>query len=175
MSASPDPPQYIAMPPQPLRSAMKHSSSRPTTPSATPSSPPLRFASSPFLNNALTASPNRSSNQTPASLASSLRSAPQSPNQSLSPLPNVVAQGYTPKVGFDTFEDPQASMFSYTLHVHNDGYARSRNTRVYLCASSSDESGTQALDWALESLVQEGDELIVFRGVDADELSKFSS
>lgn len=63
-------------------------------------------------------------------------------------------------------------MFSFTLHVQSDGYARSKNTRVYLCAASSDESGTQALDWALDSLVQEGDELIVFRGVDVDDLSE---
>ena len=63
-------------------------------------------------------------------------------------------------------------MFSFTLHVQSDGYERNKNTRVYLCAASPDESGTQALDWALESLVQEGDELVVFRGVDAADPSK---
>ncbi|OSX58355.1 hypothetical protein POSPLADRAFT_1049556 [Postia placenta MAD-698-R-SB12] len=80
--------------------------------------------------------------------------------------------GYTPKVSFDTLENPQASMFSYTLHVQSDGYVRNRGTRVFLCASSPDESGRQALEWALESLVQDGDELIVFRGVDTEELVK---
>lgn len=63
-------------------------------------------------------------------------------------------------------------MFSYTLHVQSDGYARNRSTRVFLCASSPDESGRQALDWALDSLVQDGDELIVFRGVDTEELGR---
>jgi len=43
---------------------------------------------------------------------------------------------------------------------------------VFLCASSPDESGREALDWALESLVQDGDELIVCRGVDQEELEK---
>lgn len=61
-------------------------------------------------------------------------------------------------------------MFSFTLHVQSDGYARSRATRVFLCASSPDESGRYALDWALESLVQDGDELIVFRGIDPEDL-----
>lgn len=61
-------------------------------------------------------------------------------------------------------------MFSYTLHVQSEGYSRTKNTRVFLCAASPDESGTQALDWALESLVQEGDEFIVFRGVDDADL-----
>lgn len=82
----------------------------------------------------------------------------------------MAGQGYEPKVSFDTLENPQASMFSYTLHVQNEGYSRTRHTRVFLCASSPDEPGKTALDWALESLVQGGDELIVFRGVDTDEL-----
>lgn len=43
---------------------------------------------------------------------------------------------------------------------------------MFLCAASPDESGNQALDWALESLVQDGDEFIVFRGVDDADLGK---
>lgn len=169
MSQSPENPHYIPMPPVPLRSAMKHSSSRPSTPSQVPNSPPLRYSSSPYL---ASSSPGRSLSNIPGSnsLASGSPSAPQSPRGGNTPLPSVVTQGYTPKVGFDTFEDPQASMFSYTLHVQSEGYSRTKNTRVFLCAASPDESGTQALDWALESLVQEGDEFIVFRGVDDADL-----
>ena len=63
-------------------------------------------------------------------------------------------------------------MFSFTLQVKSDGYRRTRSTRVFLCASSPDESGRQALDWCLEALIQDGDELIVFRGVDEDVLGK---
>ncbi len=65
-------------------------------------------------------------------------------------------------------------MFSFTLQVKSDGYKRSRNTRVFLCAASPDESGREALDWSLEPLVQDGDELIVFRGVDEDVLGGLS-
>lgn len=63
-------------------------------------------------------------------------------------------------------------MFSYTLRVESEGYTRNPATRVFLCASSPDESGRGALDWAVECLVQDGDELIVFRGIDQDELDK---
>ncbi|KAG2119270.1 hypothetical protein BD769DRAFT_1028335 [Suillus cothurnatus] len=77
---------------------------------------------------------------------------------------SVAGQGHMPKVALNTFENPTASMFAFTLHVQSDEYARSRATRVFLCASSPDESGRYALDYALESLVQDGDELIVFRG-----------
>lgn len=65
-------------------------------------------------------------------------------------------------------------MFSFTLQVKSDGYRRTRSTRVFLCASSADESGREALDWSIESLVQDGDELIVCRGVDEDVLGELT-
>lgn len=85
---------------------------------------------------------------------------------------SIATQGYTPKVSFDTFENPAASMFSYTLRVQSEGYVRTVATRVFLCAASPDESGREALDWALECLVQDADELVVFRGIDQDELDR---
>ena len=63
-------------------------------------------------------------------------------------------------------------MFSYTLHVQSSHYTRNRSSRVFLCAASPDESGSQALDWALSELVRDGDELIVFRGVEKEELGE---
>ncbi|KAF5336668.1 hypothetical protein D9758_015668 [Tetrapyrgos nigripes] len=114
------------------------------------------------------------------STASTLIVNPLSPNPYATPVP-----GYTPKVSFDTFENPVASMFSFTLRSTSAGYTRNRNTRlvsvlskrlrshggrVFLCASSPDESGQEALDWSLESFVQDGDELVVFRGVEEDVL-----
>ncbi|KAG1751685.1 hypothetical protein EDD22DRAFT_915357 [Suillus occidentalis] len=153
-----------------LRSALKQSS-QPGSPcllplSSMPSSPLLSPLPSSFLT--LPASTSRlpppSSSSTPLS---------RSPSVNMqNTVQSVAGQGYTPKVSFDTFENPAASMFSFTLHVQSDGYARNRATRVFLCASSPDESGRYALDWALESLVQDGDELIVFRGVDPEDLEK---
>ncbi|KAF8170189.1 hypothetical protein K438DRAFT_1614180 [Mycena galopus ATCC 62051] len=96
---------------------------------------------------------------------------PPLPSPSPHPSSNFVsptATGYTPKVSFDTFENPVASMFSFTLQVKSEGYARTRSTRVFLCAAGPDESGREALDWSLEALAQDGDELIVCRGVDED-------
>lgn len=61
-------------------------------------------------------------------------------------------------------------MFSFTLHVQSEGYTPNRSSRTFLCASSPDETGKEALEWALECLVQDGDELIVFRGIDQEEL-----
>ncbi|KAJ3561518.1 hypothetical protein NP233_g10146 [Leucocoprinus birnbaumii] len=89
-----------------------------------------------------------------------------------SPIPAHLQPTYTPKVSFDTFENPNATMFSFTLQVKSEGYKRTRSTRIFLCAASPDESGSEALDWCLESLVQDGDELIVFRGVEQEVLEK---
>lgn len=63
-------------------------------------------------------------------------------------------------------------MFSFTLRAHSEGYRRDRNTRNFLCAASPDESGVEALDWVMESLVQDGDELVVFRGFDTEVLGE---
>jgi hypothetical protein len=46
----------------------------------------------------------------------------------------------------------------------------SRATRAFLCASSPDWGGCYMLDCALKSLVQDGDKLIVFKGVDGEDL-----
>ena len=43
---------------------------------------------------------------------------------------------------------------------------------MYLCAASPDESGEEALDWCLESLAQDGDEVIVFRGLEEEAMEK---
>jgi len=148
-----------------LRSAMKSTPSPTPSPQSSPSQPlPVPPLPQPSI---LSLSPAISS---PATTINS-------PLPVTSPSPSTIigpnaSQGYTPKVSFDTFENSAASMFSFTLQVKSDGYERSPSTRVFLCASSPDESGRHALDWTIESLVQDGDELVVFRGIDQDELER---
>ena len=157
----------------PLRSAMKQPS-RPTSPAlgaSTPSSPTPGSASVSAIATPL--SPPH---------VQLVPSSPITPQSALSPLPtfsrtltggSAAVPGYKPKVSFDTFENPSdAALDSFTLQATSDDYQRTRNTRVFLCAASGDESGRQALDWTLESLVQDGDELIVVRGFDLEDLEK---
>ncbi|KAJ7194827.1 hypothetical protein GGX14DRAFT_537331 [Mycena pura] len=144
------PPLYSAMhrDSPTLRSAMKQTASPPVTSrSVSPAASPVLAPASPPL-----------------------PSSSPHPSAGLGILsPNA---GYTPKVSFDTFENPAAPMFSFTLQVKAAGYARTRSTRVFLCAAGPDESGREALDWSLEALVQDGDELIVCRGVHEDVFEK---
>jgi hypothetical protein len=148
-----------------LRSAMKSTPSPTPSPQSSPSQPsPVPPLPQPSI---LSLSPPISSPAT--TINSPLPVTSPSPSTIIGPN---VSQGYTPKVSFDTFENSAASMFSFTLQAKSDGYERSTSTRVFLCASSPDESGRHALDWTIESLVQDGDELVVFRGIDQDDLGR---
>jgi len=42
-------------------------------------------------------------------------------------------------------------------------YVATRDTRVFLVAVSPDESGSEALDWLMENLIEEGDEIVALR------------
>ncbi|KAG6864618.1 hypothetical protein C0991_008266 [Blastosporella zonata] len=172
-----------------LRSAMKQSS-RPSTPQASPLPPsniPLPPQSPEIYPAAISLSPSSTSSLSVVSTSPIPTPVLHTPNHSHPPAEHSIllspqahphhhhvpaTPGYTAKVSFDTFENKSASMFSFTLQVKSDGYVRTRSTRVFLCASSPDESGREALDWSLEGLVQDGDELIVCRGVDEDVLER---
>ncbi|KXN89211.1 Universal stress protein A family protein C25B2.10 [Leucoagaricus sp. SymC.cos] len=184
---------HLNLPPPPLRGVLKRS--RPPTP--TGQSVQLSPLSSPFIGRVPLSLPDEDPTFYELTPASSImhpptqtastsmpsmdessagsHSPPRShvPRHSVSsPIIHHLLQAYTPKVSFDTFENPSATMFSFTLQVKSEGYKRTRSTRVFLCAASPDESGSEALDWCLEALVQDGDELIVFRGVDEEVLDK---
>ncbi|KAG7580000.1 hypothetical protein FFLO_00208 [Filobasidium floriforme] len=84
--------------------------------------------------------------------------------------------GYTRKVGFETFDNPikESALFSYTLQTKSDAYRRTRNTRVFMVAVSPDESGSEALEWLMESLIEDGDEVVAVRVIELDEGEKAS-
>lgn len=152
----------------PLRSALKQptsslsgSSSRPTTPN--PSQTTISSGSRPQSPRPILTRSQDSGEQIPTNIPT---------NNGLLTAP----AGYTHKVSFDTFENPSdEGMFSYTLQVKTEKYTRRPCTRVFLCAASNDESGKRCLEWVLESLVQNYDELVVLRGFDFDVLDNQQS
>ncbi|KAI5451542.1 hypothetical protein NCC49_001527 [Naganishia albida] len=85
--------------------------------------------------------------------------------------------GYRRKVGFETFDGAKVkddSLFSYTLQAKSDEYRRNRNTRVFMAAVSNDEKGEDALDWLMDNLVEDGDEIVAVRVIELDEGEKAS-
>ncbi len=56
-----------------------------------------------------------------------------------------------------------------TPQAKSDGYKRSRSTRVFMIAVSPDEAGEDALDWLMNELVEDGDEVVALRVLELDE------
>lgn len=76
---------------------------------------------------------------------------------------------YRRKVGFEAFEAGPDTLFAYTSQAKSDGYKRSRSTRVFAIAVSPDEAGMDALDWLMNELAEDGDEIVAIRVLELDE------
>ncbi|MCJ1391409.1 hypothetical protein MMC18_004273 [Xylographa bjoerkii] len=80
---------------------------------------------------------------------------------------------YRSRVSFDTFDNLDAPELSYVLtHKHKD-FASSKRSRLFLCGTDQNDYSDFALEWLLDELVDDGDEVVCFRVVDKD--SKINS
>ncbi|KZF22733.1 adenine nucleotide alpha hydrolases-like protein, partial [Xylona heveae TC161] len=77
------------------------------------------------------------------------------------------------RVSFDTFDNRDASDFSLTLNSKHRDYHYSRRSRTFLCGTDSNDYSEFALEWLIDELVDDGDEIVCLRVVDKD--SKISS
>lgn len=88
---------------------------------------------------------------------------------------NCFADGstYESRVSFDTFDNKDATDISFTLVSKHKDYAYSRRSRTFLCGTDQNDYSEFALEWLVEELVEDGDEIVCLRVVDKD--SKISS
>jgi len=77
------------------------------------------------------------------------------------------------RVSFDTFDNKDASDFSLTLKSKHKDYAYTRRSRTFLCGTDQNDYSEFALEWLIDELVDDGDEVVCLRVVDKD--SKISS
>ena len=75
------------------------------------------------------------------------------------------------KTSFDTFDNPSASDPSYTLVSSHVGYKHNRHQRVFLVAVDDNDYSNHALQWLLEAMVEDGDEIACLRVVEKDSKS----
>ncbi len=80
---------------------------------------------------------------------------------------------YESRVSFDTFDNKDATDISFTLVSKHKDYAYSRRSRTFLCGTDQNDYSEFALEWLVEELVEDGDEIVCLRVVDKD--SKLSS
>ncbi|KAL4958508.1 hypothetical protein BDW69DRAFT_153721 [Aspergillus filifer] len=87
------------------------------------------------------------------------------PGRALSPPP---PQTYERGVSFDTFDNPDAADFSLTLNYKHKGYQLSRRSRTFLCGTDQNDYSDFALEWLIDELVDDGDEIVCLRVVEKD-------
>ncbi|OKL61967.1 hypothetical protein UA08_02565 [Talaromyces atroroseus] len=85
------------------------------------------------------------------------------------PPPSTYQRG----VSFDTFDNRDAADFSFTLNYKHKNYQATRRSRTFLCGTDQNDYSEFALDWLIDELVDDGDEVICLRVVEKD--SKIAS
>ncbi|KAK2831957.1 hypothetical protein FQN49_007000, partial [Arthroderma sp. PD_2] len=80
---------------------------------------------------------------------------------------------YNRGVSFDTFDNRDATEFSLTLNYKHKDYRNTRRSRTFLCGTDQNDYSDFALEWLIDELVDDGDEVVCLRVVDKD--SKIAS
>lgn len=71
-------------------------------------------------------------------------------------------------MSFDTFDNRDASDFSLTLSRKHRDYAYSKRSRTFLCGTDINEYSDTALEWLIDELIDDGDEIVCLRVVEKD-------
>ncbi|KAJ5171512.1 UspA [Penicillium coprophilum] len=80
------------------------------------------------------------------------------------PPPKTYERG----VSFDTFDNFDATDFSLTLNYKHKGYQSTRRSRTFLCGTDQNDYSEFALEWLIDELVDDGDEIVCLRAVEKD-------
>ena len=91
-----------------------------------------------------------------------LRPGPDEPNA------NYYVRTYQPRVGFDTSENKNVTDFSFTMSSKHKNYRSTARSRTFLCGTDENDYSEFALEWLLEELVNEDDEIVCLRVVNPD-------
>ena len=71
-------------------------------------------------------------------------------------------------VSFDTFNNKEASDFSLTLNRKHRDYEYTKRSRTFLCGTDTNDYSDTALEWLIDELVDDGDEIVCLRVVEKD-------
>ena len=84
------------------------------------------------------------------------------------PNANYYVRTYQPRVGFDTSENKNVTDFSFTMSSKHKNYRSTARSRTFLCGTDENDYSEFALEWLLEELVNEDDEIVCLRVVNPD-------
>ncbi|CAO1598468.1 hypothetical protein XANCAGTX0491_002234 [Xanthoria calcicola] len=80
---------------------------------------------------------------------------------------------YERRVSFNTFDNRDATDYSFHIATKHKDYQYTQRSRTFLCGTDDNDYSYDAIEWLIEELVEDGDEIICLRVVDKD--SKFAS
>lgn len=86
---------------------------------------------------------------------------------------NIRCSTYHRGVSFDTFDNRDATDGSFTLKYKHKNYQPTRRSRTFLCGTDQNDYSEFALEWLIDELVDDGDEVICLWVVEKD--SKIAS
>lgn len=70
------------------------------------------------------------------------------------------------RVSFSTLDNEEASMVSFTLKTKHEAHQYSRRSRAFLIGFNDDEYSTSAMEWLIDTMADDGDEIIALRVID---------
>ncbi|KAH7139229.1 hypothetical protein B0J11DRAFT_516373 [Dendryphion nanum] len=78
---------------------------------------------------------------------------------------------FQPRVSFDTFDRPADFIEenSFTLIAKHKDYEYTKRSRTFLCGCDDNEYSEYALQWLVDELVDDGDEIVCLRVVEKDD------
>ncbi|KAL8798228.1 MAG: hypothetical protein Q9182_006853 [Xanthomendoza sp. 2 TL-2023] len=79
---------------------------------------------------------------------------------------------YERRVSFNTFDNRDATDYSFHIATKHKDYQYTQRSRTFLCGTDDNEYSYDAIEWLIEELAEDGDEIICLRVVDKD--SKFA-
>lgn len=97
------------------------------------------------------------------------------PSTTLSPIPRHLTRSHSvfqPRVSFDTFPRPSSTtpdnpdITSFTLAKKHKDYAFTKRSRTFLCGLDANDYSEYALEWLIDELVDDGDEVVCLRVID---------
>lgn len=74
------------------------------------------------------------------------------------------------RVSFSTLDNEDASMISLTLRTKHEAYKYTRRSRSFIIGYNDDEYSRSAMDWLVDTMVDDGDEIIALRVIDPSKL-----
>jgi hypothetical protein len=76
---------------------------------------------------------------------------------------------YQRGVSFDTFDNKEASTESFTLRYKHRDYSNTARSRTFLCGTDAKDYSEYALEWMIDELVDDGDEIVCLRVIEKED------